>query len=406
MRKIRTLFVAALATGLAATAFNNQSAQAADEYVIGLAGALTGPTGSTYKPIAEATRVYFENVNAKGGINGHKVKLIIRDSANDPLRVVADLKAFGDNDEVNAVVFASPATAVGAYTQVSEKLGMPTIYVNACYPPATPPEPNKEFFCPGISTLVDSLTLVDLMFELMKGKKIVLAFVTTNVPGARIAAQKIMAPYAEKKGAKVIDVAVMPIPTTDLVPVVRGFKDKGVNAMISYTFSHHMLAAGDAVDKLNYDVTYLLGGHLPGVLSQVAQIKNPNVYAMDHFSLLSEGKPVHSEIMAATKKYGYEFPMSDIRIGWRAAIVTEEALKACGWPCSREKLVGVLNKLNVDRKDMVDLNGVPVTFSETNHTSPRKAYRVYGWDEKAGNLKTVVDWFVNEEKDWVRKKKK
>lgn len=375
-------------------------AHAADEYVIGMTGVLTTPAGSTYAPMMEGIRIYFDRLNEMGGIGGRKVKLIIRDSANDPLRSVADLKAFADIPDLSGVFFVSTSATIGAYTQESKKLAMPTIYVNACYPPSTPPEPNPEFFCPGISTLVDSLTLVDLMFELMKGKEIKLALVTSDVPGARIAAQKIMAPYAEKKGAKVIDVAVAPVPTTDLVPITRGLQEKGANAIISYTYAHHMLAVAEALGKLRYDAKYLLAAHLPGTLTQMAEQKNPNVYAFDHFSLLTEGKPVHQEIIAAAKKFGYQYSLPDIRFGWRAGIVMEEALKACGWPCDRPKLVKTLNSLKVDSQRMLDLNGNPVIFTEKNHTSPRKAYRVYHWDEKTKALGIAVNWFENAEQDW------
>ena len=52
---------------------------AAQDYVIGLTGALTGPPSSTYAPAVDALRIYLDRVNAGGGINGHKVKLILED---------------------------------------------------------------------------------------------------------------------------------------------------------------------------------------------------------------------------------------------------------------------------------------------------------------------------------------
>jgi len=135
--------------------------------------------------------------------------------------------------------------------------------------PATPPKPNPEFFCPGISSYVEALTLVDLMFELHGKDGMKLGFVTSDVPGARIVAQKIMAPYAEKKGATVVDVAVAPMATNDLGPIVRNLQDKGANAIISYTYNHHMLGAADAVDRLKFQGKYLLVAELPGVLARV-----------------------------------------------------------------------------------------------------------------------------------------
>lgn len=400
MRRYREI---GIALALAASGFIGlapEKAQAQTEYVVGLTGALSGPAGTLFNPLVDGLRIYFDRINEQGGIDGHKVKLIIRDSANDPLRVVADLKAFADMKEVVGVVFASASGTVGAYTQESAKLAMPTLFLNPCYPPATPPKPNPEFFCPGISSYVEALTLVDLMFELHGKGEMKLGFVTSDVPGARIVAQKIMAPYAEKKGATVVDVAVTPMATNDLGPIVRNLQDKGANAIISYTYNHHMLGVADAVDRLKFPGKYLLVAELPGVLSQVEQLKNPNIYASDQFSLLSEGKPVHKEILEAITKHGFKYPHADARFGWRGAMVLAAGLRKCGWPCSREKLVQAMGGLSVDDQKMLDLNGTAVVFNATTHTSIEKAFRVYHWDTASGSLKTAVEWIKKPEQNW------
>jgi len=394
---------AAAAAGAMAVFGVGVSAQAQEEYVLGLSGALSGPAGTLYTPMVEGINIYFQRLNDAGGIKGRKVRIVIRDNANDPLRAVGDLKAFDGDKAVNLVLFPSTSGTIGAYTRESRKLAMPTILVNPCYPPATSPAPNPEFFCPGISTLVDANSFVDLMIELMKGKTMKLAFVTSDVPGAKIAAQGMMAPYAKKKGVEVVDIAVVPVPTTDLVPIIRGLQDKGANAIISYTFNHHMLAVGEAIGKLNYKVTYLMAGQLPGVLKQIEDMANPDIYALDHFSLVTGTESIAGEIRDAAKKYGYKFPLHDIRFGWRAAIVAEAALAKCGWPCSREKLVEAMNDLVVDDKRMIELNGGPVVFTKTNHTSLEKRYRVYHWDSTKKSLVTAVDWFAAKEIDWVIK---
>jgi branched-chain amino acid transport system substrate-binding protein len=51
---------------------------AQEQYTIGLSGLLTGPGASTTAPTIEAIRIYFDKVNAAGGINGRKVNLTIR----------------------------------------------------------------------------------------------------------------------------------------------------------------------------------------------------------------------------------------------------------------------------------------------------------------------------------------
>jgi len=40
---------------------------AQDAYVIGLSGALTGPSAATYAPVIEATKLYIDQLNARDG---------------------------------------------------------------------------------------------------------------------------------------------------------------------------------------------------------------------------------------------------------------------------------------------------------------------------------------------------
>lgn len=406
MRYVRQAFIsAACAAAVGAAGIFAQPAFAADPYLVGLTGDLSGPASGTYKPLSEGVRIYIDSVNAKGGINGHPIKLVTRDSRSDPNQVVADLN-YLDSAGVVAVVFASPSGTIGAYTQQMAKIGMPTVYTNACYPPSTPPSPAKDFFCPGANTLTESYVAVDLLFDVYKSKEpMKLALLTTDIPGARGAAEKIMKPYAEKKGAQVIDVAVMPLGSTDATPIARSFQERGVNAVLTYTISKHMLAGADALAKIGWKGEYMMMTSLPDTLAPMRdQLKAKNIYGFDQFSLLSEGKPVHKKIEAAAKKYNFGFDPVDARWGWRNGMVLGAALKACGWPCNREKLTKVMNNLKVDSKDMIDLQGSPVVWTKSVHTSPKKAYRVYHYDPAKKGMAVAIDWKTFKERDWGPKK--
>lgn len=396
---MRTSTRGALAAAVLVASGPMVDSHAAEPYVVGLTADLSGPASTTYKPLAEGARLYLEQLNAEGGINGHPVRLVTRDSRSDPTEVVSDLHHF-DSEGVLASIFVSPSGTLGSYVQNNKSLQIPTIYINACYPPATPPKPDPNFFCPGISTLADAYAAVDLMFELMDDQELRLAFVTTDIPGARGAAEKIMKPYAEEKGATVVDVAVMPVGTTDASSIARQFVDADVNAVISYTISKHMLAGAEALAQADWDGKYLLTTSLPGTFNVLQQLQEPNIYGWDHFSLLSEDKGVHREMKAAAQEHGFDFPLADMRMGYRGGMTLAAALRECGWPCDRETLRVTLNDLTVDSKNMIDLNLNPVRFTETNHTSPSKSYRVYHWSDSDGDLVPALKGFTIEERDW------
>ncbi|MGB8640301.1 MAG: ABC transporter substrate-binding protein, partial [Pseudolabrys sp.] len=71
----RKTLLGALVGVLAATAFALPAA--AQDYVVGVTAALTGPPSSTYAPAVDAMRLYIDRVNAAGGVNGRKIRLVI-----------------------------------------------------------------------------------------------------------------------------------------------------------------------------------------------------------------------------------------------------------------------------------------------------------------------------------------
>jgi len=56
-------------------------ARAAGELVIGQVAPLTGSNASNGKPVSEGIKLYFDYVNASGGINGKRIRFIVRDDA-------------------------------------------------------------------------------------------------------------------------------------------------------------------------------------------------------------------------------------------------------------------------------------------------------------------------------------
>src|SRR5262245_48260759 len=65
---------------------------AQDAYVVGVSAAMTGPGAGIYAPVVEAMKAYLDHVNAKGGVNGKQVRLIVLDDGAEPSRAAANAK--------------------------------------------------------------------------------------------------------------------------------------------------------------------------------------------------------------------------------------------------------------------------------------------------------------------------
>ncbi|WP_407181436.1 ABC transporter substrate-binding protein [Bradyrhizobium sp. STM 3562] len=86
----------------------------ADTILFGQAAALEGPSSALGQGMRQGILAAFEEINAKGGVHGRKLKLISRDDGYDPDRSVAETVKLIDEDRVFALI-----GAVGTPTSIA-----------------------------------------------------------------------------------------------------------------------------------------------------------------------------------------------------------------------------------------------------------------------------------------------
>ena len=84
--------------------------------VVGNVGTYTGPAGGSLKSLPEGVQVWAKAVNAKGGINGHKVTLVVVDDGGDPARHRASVQDLVENKKV--VAFIANGEAISGQSSV------------------------------------------------------------------------------------------------------------------------------------------------------------------------------------------------------------------------------------------------------------------------------------------------
>jgi branched-chain amino acid transport system substrate-binding protein len=105
----RTLMQAAAVTGLAGRAV------AADPIKIGIPVALTGPLGGIGTQMREACEFWAKQVNAKGGLLGRPIQLIVEDTAANPATTIRKVQEMVERDGVRlitCIVASNEALAV------------------------------------------------------------------------------------------------------------------------------------------------------------------------------------------------------------------------------------------------------------------------------------------------------
>jgi branched-chain amino acid transport system substrate-binding protein len=98
-------YVAALALAVSIPA----DASAKEPLKIGAILSVTGPASYLGAPEAKTLEMLVADLNAKGGVAGHPIELIVKDSGGDPAKAVSFAKQLMDEDRVFAIV--GPATS-------------------------------------------------------------------------------------------------------------------------------------------------------------------------------------------------------------------------------------------------------------------------------------------------------
>ena len=98
------LAMAASATGIAPSLARATQGVSKSEIVVGTIQDLSGPIAVLGKPVQNGMILRVEQVNAAGGINGRKLKLIVEDSGYDPKKGVLAAQKLLSNDNVFAML--------------------------------------------------------------------------------------------------------------------------------------------------------------------------------------------------------------------------------------------------------------------------------------------------------------
>jgi branched-chain amino acid transport system substrate-binding protein len=118
-------FTATAAIGLCALL--GAGLQASAEIKIGSVLAVTGPASFLGDPEKKTLEMYVDEINAKGGVNGQKIKLIVYDDAANPNSAKTFATRLVEEDKIDAMVGGSTTGATLAMIPVFEEAKIPFI---------------------------------------------------------------------------------------------------------------------------------------------------------------------------------------------------------------------------------------------------------------------------------------
>ena len=360
-------------------------ASANEPYRIGMSAAITGPQASTYAPTFDAYKAYFKRVNDAGGINGHPVEIVVEDDRGEPARAAAAAKKFGDG--VVAIVVASISATYKPIMTEAEGAKIPLLFGGGVCPKESFPPAQPLVFCStSFGAQWDSRFAVPWIKAQAAGKKIKLGFVAMGIPISQ-AEMEFAEKLAREQGIETVPVVVVPPGSAEMTPFASKLKDAGADWVLSWAPWPVEIGVFEALKRIGWTGSYLLYAHQPAQ-DDLTRLKAPNLFAFGGNSMFSDNLPVHAEVRDLVKGIT-NHPPHYMAEGWVSAMVLEQALRRCGWPCGKDKLAATLTAISVDTKG---LRGGAIEWTPDNHYRRTTYYKVYQWDGGKNAIAPVGDW--------------
>lgn len=124
---VTALFTFLLAGCSSQQAGQGSAAKPGDTINIGAVLDISGPSSSLGIPERDTLQMLADQLNAKGGINGRQVKMIILDNKSDETEGVLAVKKLIDSEKVVAIIGASASGTSLAMVDTVQKEGVPLI---------------------------------------------------------------------------------------------------------------------------------------------------------------------------------------------------------------------------------------------------------------------------------------
>jgi len=383
----RSIIVAALAVFGAAPALAQQGVSPT-EIVLGTAQDLSGPIVNFSKATVNGMRMRIEEINAAGGINGRKLRLVVEDHGYDPKRAVLAAQKLVQQDKIFAAVgsigTSTAMAAMSIYLDAKVAHLFPLSGAREMFEPVAPLKfsfaaPYFDQIRAGIKRLVKEKGL----------KKVCVLYQDDDfglevMRGAELGLKDVGMSYAErttyKRGA------------TEFSSQVAKLKDAGCDAVVMGTIIRETIGVIATAKKLDWspvfvgttasysEIIHKLGGPALNGFYSTCTVNNP--YADDPSAKVREW-------FAAYKAKFTDDPTVFSVYGWEIINMFAIAATAAGKDLTPDSL----NKAIETTKFPADMFGADEnTFSATKHLGTDRAMLCQIQD---GKWKSVSEYLTN-----------
>ncbi|QOG16686.1 MULTISPECIES: ABC transporter substrate-binding protein [Bradyrhizobium] len=340
----------------------------ASEIVIGTHQDLSGPIKGWGVPVANGMKMATEEVNAAGGVNGRKIRLVVEDSGYDPKKAVLASQKLIERDKIFAMVGAMGSPTVLAAQDILFDAGVLQLFPLTAaeftfkFDPAKPQErlkfnnllPYVESTRAALKYMVEwkSFKKPCIMHQDDEYGKNVLDGFNQQLTAMKIQPASVT---SYKRGA------------SDFSAQIAKMKSDGCDLVVLGTILRETIGAMTEAKKLGWDVTFL--GASPTNVLEVPMLGKDAVeglYAASLFEIPYEDTAkdkVKDWIVSYKKSFGTD-ANTQAMIGYNAVMTFAFYAGKAGKDITGQKM---LDSLESGEKFLDIFNSPPTKFSKTDH---------------------------------------
>jgi branched-chain amino acid transport system substrate-binding protein len=226
MRKGLFTLTLVLSLGIMLFAIGCAKAPEAEPYVVGGIFSITGPASYLGEPERNTMEMLAEAINAKGGIKGHPLKVVIYDSEGDVTKARLHAEKLLQKDKAITIIGPSLTHTSMAVLEITQKSKLPLISCAAGVAIVSPAKDRKWVFK---TAQTDQMAVGRIYQYLQKNKLQKVALLTVST-GFGVSGKKQLNEQAPKYGIQVVAQEVYGEKDTDMTPQIT--KIRGTDAQV------------------------------------------------------------------------------------------------------------------------------------------------------------------------------
>ena len=205
-------------------------AQKIEPYVVGGIFSISGPASYLGEPERNSMEMVAEEVNAKGGINGHPLKLVIYDDEGDVTKARLHGTKLSQDKNVVAVIGPSLTHTSMAVLEITQKTKLPLI---SCAAGIGITEPANERAWVFKTAQTDQMAVDRIYQYLQKNNQKQVAILTVST-GFGVSGKEQLLALAPKYGIQVVAQEVFGEKDTDMTPQLTKLRGSAAQAVICW----------------------------------------------------------------------------------------------------------------------------------------------------------------------------